>query len=57
MLQSYNTMVCMIDSNGNFKRLWDGYSVTTQKHIVNFCEMYGAPYGGKSWWQSLPVEK
>lgn len=57
VLQSYNTMVCEIDGNGKFKKLWDGYSATTQKHIINFCKMYGVPCGGKSWWESLPVEK
>ena len=35
-LQSYQTKVCRIDEKGNFERLWNGYSVTTMKHIHAF---------------------
>ena len=40
VLKSYDTLVCEFD--GNFlKKLWNGYSATTQKHInafiVNAC--------------------
>ena len=36
VLQSYNTEVCKISSNGEFVRLWDGYSVTTMRHVNSF---------------------
>lgn len=35
-LQSYNTIVCEIDNNGNFKMLWDGNTQTTNRHIKEF---------------------
>lgn len=56
-LRSYDTLVCYIDNNGNVKRLWDGYSVTTMKHINDFLMLFDLPGGGKKWWLSLKVEK
>lgn len=56
VLQSYNTEVCKINNNGEFVRLWNGYSVTTMRHVnsfLSFCDMNG---GGKSWWDMQPVE-
>ena len=35
-LQSYNTIVCETDNNGNFKMLWNGRSNTTTRHINEF---------------------
>lgn len=57
VLQSYTTEVCKIGSNGEFVRLWDGYSVTTMRHINSFLSFFGIPGGGKAWWNSQPVEK
>lgn len=37
VLQSYNTDVAKIDTNGNVIRLWDGWSTTTGRHIARFC--------------------
>lgn len=54
-LLSYNTIVCEIDSNGNFRRLWDGYSVTTMRHIKAFTDLYNIPCGGADWWRNLEV--
>ena len=56
VLQSYNTEVCKIGSNGKFVRLWDGYSVTTIRHVNSFLSFFGISGGGKSWWDSQPVE-
>ena len=53
-LKSYNTIVARI-RNGNFERLWDGYSVTTMNHINSFIDTFGIRGGGKAWWQSLQV--
>ena len=40
-LLSYNTIVCEIDSNRNFKKIWTGSSHTTNCHIKSFKEFYG----------------
>lgn len=41
VLQSYNTEVCKITTGGLFVRLWDGYSVTTMRHINSFLSFSG----------------
>ena len=56
VLQSYNTEVCKIGSNGEFVRLWGGYSVTTMRHVNSFLSFFGISGGGKSWWDSQPVD-
>ena len=53
---SYNTRVCSYNSDtGEFTREWWGYSVTTMRHVNAFMARMGFSYGGKSWWDSLPV--
>lgn len=52
-LISYTTPVCKIDSDGNFVKLWYGYSATTMRHINSFCDTYGINGGGKKWWDAL----
>lgn len=47
-LYSYNTPILSIE-NGVFKRLWDGWSATTGRHIKVFCgfnkkEFFEIPY-------------
>lgn len=47
-LYSYNTPILSID-NGVFKRLWNGWSATTGRHIKAFCgftkkEFFEIPY-------------
>ena len=39
-LESYGTLVCSIDSEGNFHRHWDGWSSTTGRHIVEFVKQH-----------------
>ncbi len=39
-LQSYNTIVCETDNNGNFKRLWYGNTQTTNRHIKEFIKQF-----------------
>jgi hypothetical protein len=53
-LKSYNTIVARI-RNGNFERLWAGYSATTMNHINAFIDTYNIVGGGKKWWESLTV--
>ena len=49
-LKSYHTYICEIDNNGNFTKLWDGYSATTMKHINIFRQMFGLPTMSKYEW-------
>ena len=53
-LQSYNTIVCRVH-NGNFERLWNGYSATTMRHVNSFLDYCGIPGGGKAWWDEQKV--
>lgn len=55
-LTSYRTIVCRI-RHGMFQKLWDGYSVTTMRHITSFCDLYGIENGGKTWWNSLEISR
>ena len=54
-LRSYNTIVCSIDKNGNFRRHWGGYSATTMRHVNEFLKQYGKLDGGKKYWDSQAV--
>lgn len=55
ILESYGTRVAAF-TNGTFKRLWNGYSATTMRHVNSFLEYLQLPGGGKKWWVALPVE-
>lgn len=57
LLKSYDTIVCKIDSNGSFIKMWNGYSTTTMRHINAFLDLFGVIGGGKSWWNSLSVQR
>lgn len=52
-LQSYDTLVCYRNEKGEFKRLWDGYSPTTMRHVDSFLDYCGMQGGGKKWWDAL----
>lgn len=56
ILRSYNMDVAAF-INGKFLRLWNGYSVTTMRHVNAFLKYLQIPGGGKKWWDALPVEK
>lgn len=55
-LQSYNTIVCKIDKNGKFIKMWDGYSATTMAHINSFADLFNINGHGKKWYESLEAE-
>ena len=55
VLISYTTDVCMIDNDGNFVKLWDGYSATTLKHINKFRRINGLAEINKREWIKLDV--
>lgn len=54
ILRSYNTFVAAY-IDGEFIRLWDGYSATSMRHINNFAAYCGMNECGKKWWESLKV--
>lgn len=54
LLKSYETIVCKIDKNGDFKRLWGGYSRTTMNHVNDFRRGFGLPALSKKEWEALP---
>ena len=43
-LRSYSTFVAHIDNNGKAHRLWDGWSMTTGRHIKAFLGMNKGQY-------------
>lgn len=53
-LRSYNTIVARI-RNGQFERLWSGYSATTMRHVNAFLDYFGISGGGKAWWMEQKV--
>jgi hypothetical protein len=53
-LRSYNTIVCSFNLNsGVFRRVWNGYSATTMRHINAFRAYHGLLALSKSEWLSL----
>ena len=49
-LQSYDTLILSVDTfTGEIKKLWDGYSVTTLKHVNEFLQGFGLSFNKKSW--------
>lgn len=55
LLKSYDTIVCKVDAEGNFVKLWDGYSPTTARHINSFRVMEGFKPIRKAEWDSMEV--
>lgn len=56
-LKSYETIVCYISKKGLFKKMWDGYSATTQRHISEFCCQKIGKSLGKKQRESLTENK
>lgn len=52
ILKSYNTEVAAI-VGGSFFKLWNGYSVTTMKHINAFRYYFGFPWMNKREWVEM----
>lgn len=49
-LQSYDTLILSVDTfTGDIKKLWDGYSVTTLKHVNEFLRAFGLSFNKKAW--------
>lgn len=55
VLRSYNTDVAAW-RGGRLVKLWDGYSVTTLKHVNAFADYVGAARVNKREWIEMPVE-
>lgn len=43
-LYSYHTEIMQRNPNGELFRIWDGWSVTTQRHIKAFCGLNKKEY-------------
>jgi hypothetical protein len=59
-LQSYDTLILASDKlSGDTVKLWDGYSVTTMKHINEYLRLHaGRPGLSKREWEAIkPGEK
>ena len=52
-LISYDTVVCRIDNDGTFVRIWQGYSATTMRHINEFRVQHGLTKLSKAEWMAL----
>lgn len=50
-LQSYDTIILSVDiSTGTIKKMWDGYTATTLKHVNAFLKGFnGLQFNKKSW--------
>lgn len=58
ILKSYKTEVLKVDRSGRLVRLWDGWSVTTQRHVNAFLIHIGRPdLQGKANWHEIPTVK
>ena len=58
ILKSYYTNVLMIDlQERKLYKLWDGYSVTTLKHVNLLCKMFDMKQFSKKEWETLKVDK
>ena len=56
-LESYNTPVCKLVSDGAFIKLWDGYSATTMRHVNGFRAHCRLPQINKAAWDRLETGK
>lgn len=56
-LQSYDTLICCINPDNTFNKLWEGYSQTTMRHINSFMRHYNIFSVNKKQWDSLKVLK
>lgn len=53
----YGTAVLAIDSVGKYRRLWSGWSITTQRHINKALATLGRNGVSKADWYDMPVER
>ena len=50
VLQSYDTLILSVEkTTGKIHKLWNGYSVTTLKHINEFLRPYCMSFNKKEW--------
>lgn len=60
LLVSYDTIVAKINPDGSFHRTWEGWSVSTARHVRLFVAEYcPAMVGktGKAAWEAMKVEQ
>lgn len=56
LLKSYDTIVCKLTADGQFVKMWDGYSATTMRHVDSFRRLNGLNAIGKAGWDKLELE-
>ena len=53
-LQSYDTIVLSVDIlTGTIKKLWDGYTATTLKHVNAFLKGFNGQQFNKKTWENF----
>lgn len=58
ILKSYYTNVLAIDlQERKLYKMWDGYSVTTLKHVNLLCKMFDMEQFSKKEWEQIKVDK
>ena len=60
LLVSYKTIVAKVGPDGSFHRTWNGWSVSTARHVRMFVAEYCPAMVGKTnkaQWQAMKVEK
>ena len=55
-LKSYDTFVLSSNEKDGYKKLWNGYSVTTMNHVRAFVNELTGEIANKKWWDSLPLD-
>ena len=55
VLRSYQTDVAVVGFDGKFRKIWDGYSTTTLKHVNMFREKFKFRKLHKREWVELPL--
>lgn len=56
VLKSYDTIVAAITDDGEFHRLWGGYSRTTMNHVNAFRDVFRMEKLYKRDWDDMDVE-
>ena len=57
-LVSYSTKVAKFNlNNGEFVRLWNGYSQTTMRHLNEWLQLNGLPTITKKQWMKMEVAR
>jgi hypothetical protein len=56
-LRSYSTDILTLKTNGKVVKLWDDWSQTTGRHIVEFCRQHHIRVKNKRDYDDLPLNE